>query len=145
MQRLAPLGDTYQAGTLSGNPVAMAAGLTTLDILVRESGWERLEQIGAQLERSLLPVLRDAAFPIHFVRSGSLFWMSFHEQAAPRNAASMTSESVARYSTLFRAMLDRGVYLPPSAYEACFLSLAHTSSDIEQFTRAMRESLSTLK
>lgn len=145
MQRLAPLGDTYQAGTLSGNPVAMAAGITTLDVMINESGWERLEQISAQVERSLLPVLKEASFPIHFVRAGSLFWMSFHDGAAPRTAASMSPQAVQRYGALFHAMLDRGVYLPPSAYEACFLSLAHTNADIEQLTRALRESLATLK
>ena len=145
MQRLAPLGDTYQAGTLSGNPVAMAAGITTLDIMIKESGWERLEQISAQVERSLLPVLKEASFPIHFVRSGSLFWMSFHDAAAPRTAESMSPQAVQRYGALFHAMLERGVYLPPSAYEACFLSLAHTNADIDQFTRALRESLATLK
>jgi len=145
MQRLAPLGDTYQAGTLSGNPVAMAAGITTLDIMIKESGWERLEQISAQVERSLLPVLKEASFPIHFVRSGSLFWMSFHDAAAPRTAESMSAQAVQRYGALFHAMLERGVYLPPSAYEACFLSLAHTNADIDQLTRALRESLATLK
>jgi len=145
MQRLAPLGDTYQAGTLSGNPVAMAAGITTLDIMIRESGWERLEQISAQVERSLLPVLKEASFPIHFVRAGSLFWMSFHDAAAPRSAESMSPQAVQRYGALFHAMLERGVYLPPSAYEACFLSLAHTNADIDQLTRALRESLTTLK
>jgi len=145
MKRLAPLGDTYQAGTLSGNPVAMAAGITTLDIMINESGWERLEQIGAQVERSLLPVVKEAKFPIHFVRAGSLFWMSFHDAAAPRTAESMSTQAVQRYSALFHAMLDRGVYLPPSAYEGCFLSLAHTSADIELLARALRESLATIK
>lgn len=144
MQRLAPLGDTYQAGTLSGNPVAMAAGITTLDILVKTSGWERLEKIGAEVERSLLPVLAKAPFPIHFVREGALFWMSFHDKAAPRAADSMSAQAVERYGRLFHAMLDRGVYLPPSAYEACFLSLAFTSADIEHLTRALRESLATI-
>jgi glutamate-1-semialdehyde 2,1-aminomutase len=144
MKRLAPLGDTYQAGTLSGNPVAMAAGITTLNLLIKESGWDRLEHIGARVERSLLPVLKAASFPIHFVRAGSLFWMSFHEAAAPRTAESMSPQAVQRYGKLFHAMLDRGVYLPPSAYEGCFLSLAHTDADIEQLTRALRESLATL-
>jgi glutamate-1-semialdehyde 2,1-aminomutase len=145
MQRLAPIGDTYQAGTLSGNPVAMASGITTLNIMVEDSGWERLEQIGAQVERALLPVLKEAAFPIHFVRAGSLFWMSFHAASAPRTAESLSAQAVQRYGALFHAMLDRGVYLPPSAYEACFLSLAHTSADIELLARALRESLATLK
>jgi glutamate-1-semialdehyde 2,1-aminomutase len=141
MQRLAPIGDTYQAGTLSGNPVAMASGITTLDILVRESGWERLEKIGAEVERALRPVLAGASFPIHFVRAGSLFWMSFHDSEAPRTAAPLTEKASGRFSALFHAMLERGVYLPPSAYEACFLSLAHTSADVEQLARALRESL----
>jgi glutamate-1-semialdehyde 2,1-aminomutase len=144
MQRLAPIGDTYQAGTLSGNPVAMASGITTLDIMVRENGWERLEQIGAQVERALLPVLKEASFPIHFVRAGSLFWMSFHDSGAPRTAAPMTEKASGRFSALFHAMLERGVYLPPSAYEACFLSLAHTGADIELLTRALRESLAAI-
>jgi glutamate-1-semialdehyde 2,1-aminomutase len=71
--------------------------------------------------------------------------MSFHDAAAPRTAQSMSAQAVQRYSALFHSMLDRGVYLPPSAYEACFLSLAHTSADIELLTRALRESLATLK
>jgi glutamate-1-semialdehyde 2,1-aminomutase len=122
----------------------MASGITTLDIMIRESGWERLETLGAEVEHALRPVLAAAAFPIHFVRAGSLFWMSFHETSAPRTAAPMSEKATARFSALFHAMLDRGVYLPPSAYEACFLSLAHTSADVDQFTRALRESLATI-
>jgi glutamate-1-semialdehyde 2,1-aminomutase len=144
MQRLAPLGDTYQAGTLSGNPVAMASGITTLDIMIKENGWERLEALGAEVERTLLPVLAEASFPIHLVRAGSLFWMSFHDAAAPRTAAPLSEKATARFSALFHAMLDRGVYLPPSAYEACFLSLAHTSADVQKFARALRESLASI-
>lgn len=141
MARLAPDGDTYQAGTLSGNPVAMAAGLATLELLERESGWQKLEALGAELEALLRPVLARAAFPIHLVRAGSLFWMSFHENGAPRDAAALTARDTARYGALFHAMLARGVYLPPSAYEGCFLSLAHTRADLELFVHALRESL----
>ena len=141
MARLAPDGDTYQAGTLSGNPVAMAAGLATLDLLERESGWQKLEALGAELEALLKPVLARAAFPIHLVRTGSLFWMSFHAGGAPRDAAPLTSRDTARYGALFHAMLARGVYLPPSAYEGCFLSLAHTRADLELFAHALGESL----
>jgi glutamate-1-semialdehyde 2,1-aminomutase len=141
MARLAPDGDTYQAGTLSGNPVAMAAGLATLDLLERESGWQRLEALGVELESLLRPVLARAAFPVHLVRTGSLFWMSLHEGGAPRDAATLTPRAIARYGELFHAMLARGVYLPPSAYEGCFLSLAHTSADLELFVQALSESL----
>jgi glutamate-1-semialdehyde 2,1-aminomutase len=141
MARLAPDGDTYQAGTLSGNPVAMAAGLATLELLERESGWERLEACGAELEALLKPVLAQAPFPVQLVRVGSLFWMSLHEAGAPRTAAALSARESARFAALFHAMLERGIYLPPSAYEACFLSLAHTSADLTRFAQALREAL----
>jgi glutamate-1-semialdehyde 2,1-aminomutase len=145
MSRLAPDGDTYQAGTLSGNPVAMAAGLATLDLMVRESGWQRLEEQGAELERLLQPVIARARFPVHLVRVGSLFWMSFHEAGAPRNAAALSAVETARFAALFHGMLDRGVYLPPSAYEACFLSLAHSGADLTHFAQALGEALAAVE
>jgi glutamate-1-semialdehyde 2,1-aminomutase len=144
MARLAPNGDTYQAGTLSGNPVAMAAGVATLDILRDENGWEQLEKLGAELEALLEPVLADAGFPVHLTRAGSLLWMSFHEAGAPRTAAPLSDLASKRFSALFHAMLERGVYLPPSAYEACFLSLAHTSADMQRFAQALRESFTAI-
>jgi glutamate-1-semialdehyde 2,1-aminomutase len=145
MARLAPDGDTYQAGTLSGNPVAMASGIATLDVLIKENGWRKLETLGAELEGLLKPVLADAGFPVHLTRAGSLFWMSFHDAGAPRTAAPLTDVASKRFSALFHAMLERGVYLPPSAYEACFLSLAHTSADLQHFTRALRESFAAIR
>ena len=144
MARLAPDGDTYQAGTLSGNPVAMAAGLATLALLERESGWERLEARGAELERLLGPVLAQASFPVHLVRVGSLFWLSLHEAGAPRTALALSERERARFAALFHAMLERGIYLPPSGYEACFLSLAHSSADLTRFAQALREALAAL-
>ncbi|HLY51926.1 MAG TPA: glutamate-1-semialdehyde 2,1-aminomutase, partial [Steroidobacteraceae bacterium] len=141
MERLAPLGDTYQAGTLSGNPVAMAAGLATLDCLERAQGWQQLEALGAELERLLAPVLARAPIPLTLVRVGSLFWLSLHEGGAPRNAAALSEREAARFAALFHAMLERGIYLPPSAYEACFLSLAHTRADLEEFVAALNASL----
>jgi glutamate-1-semialdehyde 2,1-aminomutase len=144
MARLAPLGDAYQAGTLSGNPVAMASGIATLDVLNAQSGWDRLESLGAELEQRLRPVLAEAKFPVQLVRIGSLFWLAFHGGDAPRNAVTLSPEATARFSALFHAMLERGVYLPPSAYEACFLSLAHRSADLQRLAQALRESLATL-
>ena len=144
MEHLAPLGDTYQAGTLSGNPVAMASGLATLDLLLRDSGWQRLEARGAELERLVKPLLAQAPFPVHLVRVGSLFWMALHEGGAPRTAATLSERAAARFAALFHAMLDRGVYLPPSGYEACFLSLAHSSADLARFAQALRESLAAV-
>jgi glutamate-1-semialdehyde 2,1-aminomutase len=141
MARLAPDGDTYQAGTLSGNPVAMAAGLAQLTLLERESGWQRLEQCGAELEALLQPVLAAAPFPVQLVRVGSLFWMSLHEAGAPRTAATLAPREAARFAALFHGMLERGVYLPPSAYEACFLSLAHGRGELERLAGALRATL----
>jgi glutamate-1-semialdehyde 2,1-aminomutase len=144
MARLAPDGDTYQAGTLSGNPVAMASGIATLDALAGESGWERLEALGAQLERLLQPVLQAARFPLHLVRVGSLFWLSLHDGGAPRTAATLSQPAVTRFGALFHAMLAQGIYLPPSAYEACFLSLAHTTADLERLAQGLRKALAAL-
>jgi glutamate-1-semialdehyde 2,1-aminomutase len=145
MARLAPDGDTYQAGTLSGNPVAMASGIATLDVLIKQNGWQKLEALGAELETLLEPVLAKAGFPVHLARQGSLFWMSFHEGSAPRTAAPLTEAASKRFGALFHAMLDRGVYLPPSAYEACFLSLAHTSTDLHRFTQSLSESFAAIR
>ena len=145
MARLAPDGDTYQAGTLSGNPVAMASGIATLDVLIKQNGWQKLEALGAELEKLLEPVLAQAGFPVHLTRQGSLFWMSFHEDGAPRTAAPLTEAASKRFSALFHAMLDRGVYLPPSAYEALFLSLAHTSADLQRFTEALSDSFAAIR
>ncbi|HET7197588.1 MAG TPA: aminotransferase class III-fold pyridoxal phosphate-dependent enzyme, partial [Burkholderiales bacterium] len=145
MARLAPDGDTYQAGTLSGNPVAMASGIATLDVLGGADGWEQLEALGLELERLLRPVLEEARFPIHLVRVGSLFWLSMHESGAPRTAVTLSQQAVGRFAALFHAMLAQGIYLPPSAYEACFLSLAHTVADLERLAHGLRTALASLR
>ena len=145
MSRLAPDGDTYQAGTLSGNPLAMASGIATLDALIAGNGWEKLEALGAQLERLLRPVLAAAPFPLHLVRVGSLFWLSMHEGGAPRTAATLPEQAAGRFAALFHAMLAQGIYLPPSAYEACFLSLAHTVADLERLAHGLRNALDGLR
>jgi glutamate-1-semialdehyde 2,1-aminomutase len=141
MSRLAPDGDVYQAGTLSGNPVAMAAGLATLDILEREEGWRQLESLGAALERLLEPVLARAPFPLHLVRLGSLAWLSLHAEGAPRAAAALPQAAAPRFAKLFHAMLERGIYLPPSPYEVCFLSLAHREEHLARFASALASAL----
>lgn len=141
MSRLAPDGDTYQAGTLSGNPVAMAAGLATLNVLTRDSGWQRLEETGALLERTLQPVLEQSPFPVHLVRVGSIFWLAFHEGAAPRAAITLDEQANRRFATVFHALLAQCVYFPPSPYEVCFLSLAHGEDDIQLLAEALRDAL----
>jgi glutamate-1-semialdehyde 2,1-aminomutase len=141
MSRLAPEGDTYQAGTLSGNPVAMAAGSTTLEVLEREAGWAKLETLSAEFERLLAPVAAAAPFPVHVVRQGSLVWLSFYDEPRPRTAVTLSREALARFAKLFHAMLARGIYLPPSPYEVCFVSLAHTREHFEHCAAALEESL----
>jgi glutamate-1-semialdehyde 2,1-aminomutase len=143
MSRLAPDGDAYQAGTLSGNPVAMAAGIATLDVLEREDGWRKLESLGAAFERILAPVVAQAPFPLSVVRLGSLLWLSLYHERAPRTAVSLAKDATTRFAALFHAMLARGIYLPPSPYEVCFLSLAHREQDLERFAAALRESLAS--
>ena len=141
MAHLAPDGDAYQAGTLSGNPVAMAAGLTTLDLLAAGSLWQRLESLGAALEGVLAPVLARAPFPVKLMRAGSLFWLSLHDGDAPRAAATLGPKALARFAALFHAMLARGIYMPPSAYEVCFLSASFGERDLGHFADALKESL----
>jgi glutamate-1-semialdehyde 2,1-aminomutase len=141
MSRLAPDGDTYQAGTLSGNPVAMAAGIATLDILERESAWQQLEARGARLEQLLAPVVGGAKFPLHLVRLGSLLWLSLHDEPTVRRAGTLSPAAATRFKKLFHAMLERGIYIAPSAYEVTFVSLAHCEDDLQRFATALAEAV----
>ena len=141
MSRLAPDGDTYQAGTLSGNPVAMAVGIATLDILERESAWGELEARGARLEQLLAPVVGAAKFPLHLVRLGSMLWLSLHDEPTLRRAGTLEPAAAKRFQTLFHAMLARGIYIAPSAYEVTFVSLAHCEDDLQRFAAALAESV----
>jgi len=138
MRHLAPEGPVYQAGTLSGNPVAMAAGLATLRILEEEDGWSRLEALGGALEERLAPVLGAARPGIRLVRAGSLFWFDLGGgERPPRRAEEIPGEVSARYAGIFRALLLRGVMLAPSALEVGFLSLAHRETDLDLLAEAL--------
>ena len=137
MRHLAPEGAVYQAGTLSGNAVAMAAGLATLRVLEREQAWSKLEETGRALEAALAPVLLEAPYPIAFVRAGSLFWLSLQAGAPPRAAEGIEAAAAARYTPLFHSLLDHGVAMAPSAYEVGFLSLAHTPAHLARFATAL--------
>lgn len=139
MRHLAPEGPVYQAGTLSGNAVAMAAGLTTLRILEREDAWARLEALGQTLEALLAPRLASAPFPVQLVRAGSLFWLALQAGPPPRAAEALESAMAERYRRLFHGLLDRGIALAPSAYEVGFLSLAHERAHLERLAVALEE------
>jgi glutamate-1-semialdehyde 2,1-aminomutase len=142
MSRLAPLGPVYQAGTLSGNPLALAAGLATLGLLARPGTYERLEQLGARLEQGLRAAAKRAGISTgHLNRVGSMMTFFFADAPVTDYATAKKSDT-ARYARFFRAMLDRGVYLAPSQYEAAFVSLAHTDEDIDRTCAAAAEALS---
>jgi glutamate-1-semialdehyde 2,1-aminomutase len=137
MAHLAPEGDVYQAGTLSGNPVAMAAGLETLRVLEEEDGWAQLETLGAYLADRLRSVLGHAPVPAALARAGSMFWLALHAETPPRSAAAIDGRAAGLYARIFHALIERGVALAPSAYEIGFLSLAHTRADIDRLGDAL--------
>ena len=137
MSHLAPLGGVYQAGTLSGNPVAMTAGLTTLRILEETDGWQQLDARGQYLEILLNPLLQSANVGATLARVGSMFWIAWHASSPPRNAEAIAAEASETYAGIFHALLKRGVALAPSAYEVGFISMAHSREDIDQFAATL--------
>ncbi|MEY3546867.1 MAG: glutamate-semialdehyde -aminomutase [Verrucomicrobiota bacterium] len=143
MDQLAPLGPVYQAGTLSGNPLAMAAGLAALDALQSSDAWNRLEAVGSELEQGMVAVAKATQIPMQFQRIGSMFCGYFTEEPVWNLADAMRSDRT-RFARFFHGMLDRGVYLAPSQFEAGFISTAHTSAEIEATIRAAEAVLKTL-
>ena len=143
MDQLAPLGPVYQAGTLSGNPLAMAAGLAALDALQSSDAWNRLEAVGSELEQGMVAVAKATQIPMQFQRIGSMFCGYFTEEPVWNLADAMRSDRT-RFARFFHGMLDRGVYLAPSQFEAGFISTAHTSAEIEATIRAAEAVLRTL-
>lgn len=140
MSLVAPSGPVYQAGTLAGHPVAMAAGLATLNVLRRPGTYERLEKQGMQLREGLLGAARKAGVSMAVNQVGSLLSLFFCE-AEVRTALEVKNSCTSRYARYFRAMLARGIYLPPSAFESWFLSTAHGEKEIAATLRAHEESL----
>lgn len=128
--QLAPLGPVYQAGTLSGNPVAMAAGRCTLEVLRRDRVHLHLEGLAQRLEKGVRSLLAANNWPVAFVREGSLFWLQFGGTEPARRDDRIPADGAALYKRFHRACLERGVYLAPSAYEVGFISAAHTEQDI---------------
>jgi len=143
MDFLAPLGPVYQAGTLSGNPVAMAAGLAALEALETTNAYAKLEELGLLLEAAMRLAAKETDVPVQFNRCGSMFCGYFTSQPVHNLADAMRSDRE-RFKKFFHGMLERGVYLAPSQFEAGFLSTAHTQADIENTARVAREVLKTL-
>ena len=145
MHMVAPLGPMYQAGTLSGNPLAMAAGIATLRELGKPGQYAELERKGRLLEDGIAQVLRADAAEVQFVRVGGIFCLFFTTERVIDYASAKTSDT-ARFARFFWSMLRQGVYLPPSQFEGCFISLALEDGMIEQTIEAvsiaLRESAS---
>jgi glutamate-1-semialdehyde 2,1-aminomutase len=139
MSVVAPLGPAYQAGTLSGNPLAMAAGCATLDLL-DGAAYTQLEEAGRALETGLADAARAAGIAARVQRTASLLTLFFTERPVWDEDDARSSD-LDRFAAFHRAMLSRGVLLPPSQFECLFLSLAHTPADVDAVTRAAHDSL----
>ena len=139
MALLAPIGPVYQAGTLSGNPIATAAANATLDILTTNDCYQKLESSAALLQAGLADAAKQAGIPVTINRVGSIMSCFFTDKPV-RNFADVQSTNIRRFKKFFAEMLRCGIYLAPSAYEAMFVSLAHTQQDIEKTIKAAEKS-----
>jgi glutamate-1-semialdehyde 2,1-aminomutase len=144
MEKIAPLGPVYQAGTLSGNPVAVAAGLATLKLIQEKNFFDKLEAITRSLVEGLNAEARKAGLAFCAQSIGSMFGIYFRA-APPESFAEVMESDKERFNRFFHAMLERGVYLAPSAYEAGFVSGAHGEAEIERTLEAAREAFATIK
>lgn len=153
MDFLAPEGPVYQAGTLSGNPLAMAAGLAALKVLAKDNGavYKELQKLASRLRenflREITPLFAGRDWQIQLVQDESLFWFSFQKAGAPvfiRNVNAIESFSAKIYARIFHELLARGIYLAPSAYEVGFLSAAMRGREIDFFTGALKKIIETL-
>jgi len=143
MEQLAPTGPVYQAGTLSGNPVAMVAGLATIEALSKPGVYDELDRKGKKLADGLCRAAGNSAIHTHCNRVGSMSTMFFTHLEVSNWSTASTSDTE-RYAKYFRGMLDKGFWLAPSQYEACFVSLAHTDEEIDRFVEAATDVMKTL-
>ena len=143
MQLIAPSGPVYQAGTLSGNPLAMTAGITTLEVLGQPGVWQKLEVAAARLAEGFNQAAQRAGVPIVSGRAGTMFTTFFTTQPVQDWPTAKTSDTQ-RFGKFFRAMLEHGVYLAPSQFEAGFVSTAHTPEIIDQTIEAAQRAFRTL-
>jgi glutamate-1-semialdehyde 2,1-aminomutase len=144
MEQISPEGGVYQAGTLSGNPLGMAAGLATLKVLENQQGWQRLEALGQAWQSRLQPLIElecQAGHPLSMVREGSIYWLCFGAEKAPRDFASIPVAGAERYRRFFHALLEQNILIAPSAYEVGFLNLAMQEADLDQAALAFAAAL----
>ena len=143
MERVAPLGDMYQAGTLSGNPLAVSAGVATLTELQKPGVYEQIDRLAARLTDGITAAFRDAEVHGTINRVGSMF-TGFFNPGPVESLAQVEQSDAARYGRYFHALLERGVYIAPSQFEAGFVSTAHTEADIDATIERVKEALATL-
>ena len=143
MDHLAPEGPVYQAGTLSGNPLAMAAGIASLKLLRDTDAYERLEAMGQQVVSALQGAAKEVSLPLQTPQVGSMFCLYFSDKPI-RNFFDATSSETQKFTAFFHKCLENGVYLPPSAYETCFISTAHEREAIERACNVMTQALREL-
>jgi glutamate-1-semialdehyde 2,1-aminomutase len=144
MEQIAPLGAVYQAGTLSGNPMAMAAGIVTLRILSNPKAYGVLDELAAKLTGELASLARRAEVPLQINRVGSMFTFFFSD-APVTDYASAKRADAGRYARFFQSMLEHGVYLPPSQFESCFVSFSHMEREVTQTLDAAEAALGELR
>jgi glutamate-1-semialdehyde 2,1-aminomutase len=144
MQHIAPLGPVYQAGTLSGNPVAMAAGLANLEIISRPGFFDAVTERTTQLVEGMLGAAEAAGVAMRANQVGAMFGLFFTDQPAVTRFSEVGACDVERFKRFFHGMLRRGVNLAPSAFEAGFVSAAHSADDIEQTIEAAAASFAEL-
>ena len=144
MERIAPLGPVYQAGTLSGNPVAMSAGLATLDLISKPNFFEALGQKTERLVSGILAAAKEANIAMTSNQVGGMFGLFFSDADKIENFAQVSECNIDRFKPFFHGMLAQGIYLAPSAYEAGFVSAAHTNEDIDKTIAAAATVLKTL-
>jgi glutamate-1-semialdehyde 2,1-aminomutase len=135
MERVAPLGGVYQAGTLSGNPLAMTAGIETLEILKSKKVYQDLERKTSYLVEKISESIEEQGIPISINRTNGMFTLFFTEGPV-RDYSTAKMSNTKRFAQFFIAMMEQGIYLPPSQFEACFLSLAHTQKDLDKTIEA---------
>ena len=144
MASIAPDGPVYQAGTLSGNPVAMAAGLKTLELIDNDEFWTALSATTQSLVDGLAAAAADAGVPVAVENEGGMFGLVFTDRDRVRSFDDVAAADVDRFRKFFHGMLDEGIYLAPSAFEAGFVSAAHGAAEIEQTISAARKVMATL-
>jgi glutamate-1-semialdehyde 2,1-aminomutase len=143
MEQLSPNGEVYQAGTLSGNPIALTAGLTQLRELERINGWKLLEELGAQFQELARAAIKDAKLDITFHRLGSLFCLFFAAGPIVDLAGAQRSD-LKMFARFFHGCLKRGIYFAPSQFETGFISTAHATEDMERMGVVVRDALAEL-